>query len=176
MRPSISRETVLEAIRILTENGQAATRHAIADLSGLPLGRVDDNAKRLHNEGEVRRVGRGQYAPAPTTRPARAVRWGCIGPGQWFFEAGSERIDIDVDGPGELVRSEQDGAVVYTLGSQRIELSTSEDRRASILRMAAVLGADWRDAFESQAERVGRLMDAVRLARWPQESRPVSES
>lgn len=176
MRPSISRETVLEAIRILTENGQAATRHAIADLSGLPLGRVDDTTKRLHNEGEVHRVGRGQYAPAPTERPARAVRWGCIGTGQWFFEAGSERIDIDVNGPGELVRSEQDGAVVYAMSGQRIELSTSEDRRASILRMAAVLGADWRDAFEPQAERVGRLMDAVRLARWPQESRPVSES
>jgi hypothetical protein len=176
MRPTASRETVLEAIRILNENGQAATRHTIADLSGMPLVRVDDNIKRLHNEGEIHRVGRGQYAPAPPARPTRAVRWGCIGAGQWFFEAGSERIDINVDEPHDLMRSEQDGAVVYALADQRIELSTGEDMRASILRMAAVLGADWRDAFESPAERLERVMDAVRLARWPQKSRPVGES
>ena len=50
-------------------------RHSIADLSGMPLVTIDDTLKRLHNDGEIQRVARGRYAPAPPIRPFRAVRW-----------------------------------------------------------------------------------------------------
>ncbi|WP_234263095.1 hypothetical protein [Hydrogenophaga sp. NFH-34] len=104
----------------------------------------------------------------PPIRPFRAVRWGCGGDGQWFIEAGSERIGLDMDSTHTLVRSVCDDAILYTLGDQSIELSADEDRRARVLRQAAVLaagGADWRDAFESLADRAERAIDAVRVAR-----------
>lgn len=168
MKPSPSRQTVLEAIGILHENGHDATRHSIADLSGMPLVTVDDTLKRLHNDGEIQRVARGRYAPAPPIRPFRAVRWGCGADGLWFIEAGSERIGLDMDSTHALVRSEGDGTILYTLGGQSIELTADEDRRAGILRQAAVLaagGADWCDAFESPARRAERTLEALRMVR-----------
>lgn len=164
MSRATNRGTVLDAVRILTENGVEATRHSVADLSGLPLGKVDDHIKRLINSGEIQRTGHGQYAPAPLEPPDRAIRWGCIRSGVWFFQVEDHCIELDTGSLHDLQRVEGLGAVVYRLGAQSIELSASEDRRVGILRKAAST-SEWRDAFESPADRIGRLIDSVRLAR-----------
>ncbi|MDI3510834.1 MAG: hypothetical protein PWQ61_1599 [Betaproteobacteria bacterium] len=164
MSRPVNRSTVLEAVHILTENGVVATRHSVADLSGLPLGKVDDHIKRLINSGQILRTGHGQYSPAPLDPPDRVIRWGCIRSGVWFFQVGEQRVELDTASPHDLQRFERASAVVYRLGAQSIELSASEDRRAGVLRKAAAT-ADWRDAFESPADRLGRLIDSVRLAR-----------
>lgn len=164
MSRATNRGTVLEAVRILTENGVVATRHCVADLSGLPLGKVDDHIKRLINSGEIQRTGHGQYAPVPLEPPDRAIRWGCIRSGLWFFQVEDHRIELDTASPHDLQRVEELGAVVYRLGAQSIELSASEDRRVGILRKASAT-ADWRDAFESPFDRSGLVVNDARLMR-----------
>ncbi|WP_234263093.1 hypothetical protein [Hydrogenophaga sp. NFH-34] len=75
-KPS-GRQKVLDVVHEQFRQGQqVSTRETVADITRLPLVTVDDTLKRLHNDGEIQRIARGRYAPAP---PHQAVQGGALG-------------------------------------------------------------------------------------------------
>lgn len=66
-------ETILEAIEDLHNQEQIVTRTTLADLTGLQLSIIDDRLSYLVDSGQIIRVQRGVFIPAPKHRPSRIM-------------------------------------------------------------------------------------------------------
>ena len=66
-------ETILEAIEDLHNQEQIVTRETLSQLTGFKLSIVDDRLSHLVDSGQIIRVQRGVFIPAPKHRPARLM-------------------------------------------------------------------------------------------------------
>lgn len=88
-RPSPS-DQVLKAIAdlCLTEPTRLARRDAVVQATGLPLGVVDEQLKKLRHDEKIRLVERGVYVPVPVQREDRAVSATAMPDGTFKLEIG----------------------------------------------------------------------------------------
>ncbi|TEU23354.1 type IV toxin-antitoxin system AbiEi family antitoxin domain-containing protein [Alkanindiges illinoisensis] len=66
-------EIVLEAIEDLHAQEQIVTRETLAELTQLKLTVIDDRLAYLVDSGQIHRVQRGVFVPAPVHKPARII-------------------------------------------------------------------------------------------------------
>lgn len=68
-----TRQVICDAIQDLVQQHQVVTRQTLCDVTGLKLTLIDDHVSRMHDDGELRRLRPGVFAPiAPMPEP-RAV-------------------------------------------------------------------------------------------------------
>lgn len=94
---SIERTTsraVLEAIEDLHAQEQIVTRETLAEVTGLKLAVIDDRVSYLIDTGDVHRVQRGVFVPAPKHRPARAISKTLLPDGTTLLEFGDEHAVV----------------------------------------------------------------------------------
>lgn len=109
MTNATSTERVFEAIVELNNMQQAATRYTVQELTGLPLGRVDDRIKALVERERVKRVLKGQYVPVEAHAPPRPMS-------KTILPSGAVKIEI---------------------GDDVLTLTPAEDRTLAILQAGA---------------------------------------
>ena len=95
-----STQIVLEACRDLDDMNQPVTREALVIATGLSLYIVDERLRILTSEGQLQRLKRGEYKPAPVFHEPRAISKTIL----------------------------PNGIVKYEIGDQIFELSPHEDR------------------------------------------------
>lgn len=163
-----STEIVFEAVRMLCEQGQEATRYTVQSLTGLAMTTVDDRIKHLHDGGNLRRPLKGRYEPAHRTKPNRTIKTTAYSDGSWAVNAEGVELRIQPEEVRALLRSDlPDGSVGYTLGEQSLTLSADEDR---VLGQVLQANADARTASSGVSpSSVERLID--RLSQENRESR-----
>ena len=85
-------ETILEAIEDLHNQEQIVTRTTLADLTGLQLSIIDDRLSYLVDSGQIIRVQRGVFIPAPKHRPSRIMCKMVLPDGTVKIEIGDDHI------------------------------------------------------------------------------------
>jgi len=85
-------ETILEAIEDLHNQEQIVTRTTLADLTGLQLSIIDDRLSYLVDSGQIIRVQRGVFIPAPKHRVARLMSKMVLPDGTIKIEIGDDQI------------------------------------------------------------------------------------
>lgn len=85
-------ETILEAIEDLHNQEQIVTRETLSQLTGLKLSIVDDRLSHLVDSGQIIRVQRGVFIPAPKHRPARLMSKMVLPDGTVKIEIGDDDI------------------------------------------------------------------------------------
>lgn len=85
-------ETILEAIEDLHNQEQIVTRTTLADLTGLQLSIIDDRLSYLVDSGQIIRVQRGVFIPAPKHRPSRIMCKMVLPDGTVKIEIGDDQI------------------------------------------------------------------------------------
>ncbi|OTG58616.1 hypothetical protein B9T36_09680 [Acinetobacter sp. ANC 4204] len=85
-------ETILEAIEDLHNQEQIVTRETLSQLTGLKLSIVDDRLSYLVDSGQIIRVQRGVFIPAPKHRPARLMSKMVLPDGTVKIEIGDDEI------------------------------------------------------------------------------------
>lgn len=93
-REATSTQRVYEAIVELHNLQQHATRYSVRELTGLPLGRVDDRIKALVEREQIRRVLKGVYIPVEVHPPARAISKMILPGGMVKIEIGDEVLTL----------------------------------------------------------------------------------
>lgn len=83
-------ELVLEAIQDLHAQEQIVTRETLAELLPLKLTVIDDRLAYLVDSGQIHRVQRGVFVPAPQHRAARIIS-------KYILPGGSVKIEIGDD-------------------------------------------------------------------------------
>ncbi|MCM1958021.1 hypothetical protein NCZ17_01365 [Acinetobacter modestus] len=90
MKPNA--ETILEAIEDLHNQEQIVTRETLSQLTGLKLSIVDDRLSFLVDSGQIIRVQRGVFIPAPKHRPSRIMSKMVLPDGTVKIEIGDDQI------------------------------------------------------------------------------------
>ncbi|RKG33748.1 hypothetical protein [Acinetobacter tianfuensis] len=85
-------ETILEAIEDLHNQEQIVTRETLSQLTGLKLSIVDDRLRCLVDSGQIIRVQRGVFIPAPKHRQARLMSKMVLPDGTVKIEIGDDEI------------------------------------------------------------------------------------
>lgn len=85
-------ETILEAIEDLHNQEQIVTRETLSQLTDLKLSIVDDRLSYLVDSGQIIRVQRGVFIPAPKHRPARLMSKMVLPDGTVKIEIGDDEI------------------------------------------------------------------------------------
>ena len=85
-------ETILEAIEDLHNQEQIVTRTTLADLTGLQLSIIDDRLSYLVDSGQIIRVQRGVFIPAPKHRPSRIMCKMVLPNGTVKIEIGDDEV------------------------------------------------------------------------------------
>lgn len=89
-----SRAVVFEAVQDLHAQEQIVTRETLARHTGLKLSVVDDRIATLIDDGDVLRVQRGVFIPAPMHPPARAISKTVLPSGLVKLEIGDEVMTL----------------------------------------------------------------------------------
>ena len=85
-----SRKVVLDAVKELHAQEQIVTRETLHEQTGIKYGVLDDRLSALVDDGEILRVQKGVYIPAPELRPNRPITKTII-PGGWVkLEVGDD--------------------------------------------------------------------------------------
>ncbi|QLI49437.1 hypothetical protein vBPaeMUSP18_45 [Pseudomonas phage vB_PaeM_USP_18] len=85
-------DIVLEAIQDLHAQEQIVTRETLADTTGLKLTVIDDRVSHLIDCGQVHRVQRGVFVPAPEHKPARIITKTILPGGTVSIEIGDDHV------------------------------------------------------------------------------------
>ena len=85
-------ETILEAIEDLHNQEQIVTRETLSQLTGLKLSIIDDRLSYLVDSGQIIRVQRGVFIPAPKHRVARLMSKMVLPDGTIKIEIGDDEI------------------------------------------------------------------------------------
>lgn len=85
-------ETILEAIEDLHNQEQIVTRETLSQLTDLKLSIVDDRLSYLVDSGQIIRVQRGVFIPAPKHRVARLMSKMVLPDGTIKIEIGDDQI------------------------------------------------------------------------------------
>lgn len=83
-------DQVMKAITdlCLSQRDKLARRDVIVSTTGLPLGVVDEQLKKLRHDERIRLVERGVYVPVPTPREDRAISATAMPDGTFKLEIG----------------------------------------------------------------------------------------
>lgn len=87
-----STEVVLEAIEDLHSQEQIVTRETLSEVTGLKLTVIDDRISYLVDSGQIHRVQRGVFVPAPKHRPARIITKTILPGGMVSIEIGDDHV------------------------------------------------------------------------------------
>ena len=85
-----STDQIYTAVQELRELGQEATRHTIAQLTGLKMTVVDDRLRALVDDGRLRRLLRGVYELVEVFPPPRTTYAGITQSGMVKVEVGDD--------------------------------------------------------------------------------------
>lgn len=85
-------ETILEAIEDLHNQEQIVTRETLSQLTDLKLSIVDDRLSYLVDSGQIIRVQRGVFIPAPKHRVARLMSKMVLPDGTVKIEIGDDEV------------------------------------------------------------------------------------
>lgn len=85
-------QVVLEAIQDLHAQEQIATRETLAEVTGLKLSVIDDRLGYLVDDGQIHRVQRGVFVPAPEHHPARIISKTVLPGGTVKIEIGDDHV------------------------------------------------------------------------------------
>lgn len=85
---------VLEAIQDLHAQEQIVTRETLAVVTGLKLTVIDDRLGVLADDGEIVRIQRGVYVPAPRHPPARPMSKTLMPDGMVKIEIGDDVLTL----------------------------------------------------------------------------------
>jgi len=102
-------ETILEAIEDLHNQEQIVTRETLSQLTGFKLSIVDDRLSHLVDSGQIIRVQRGVFIPAPKHRPSRIMSKMVLPDGTVKIEIGDDQILTLT--PRAILQSEVSGQV-----------------------------------------------------------------
>ena len=87
-------QRVYDAVVDLTSTGRRAHRTTLSEHLGMALVTVDDNLKRLKNDGRLKLIERGVYMPIPPAREDRAVSNTMLPDGTCKLEVGDEVLHL----------------------------------------------------------------------------------
>lgn len=87
-----STEVVMEAIEDLHAQEQVVTRETLAEVTGLKLTVIDDRLSYLVDSGQIHRVQRGVFVPAPQHKPARLISKTMLPDGSVSIEIGDDYV------------------------------------------------------------------------------------
>lgn len=93
-RAATSTSRVYEAVVELHNLQQQATRYTVQELTGLPLGKVDDRIKTLVEREQIKRVLKGVYIPVEVHPPARPISKMVLAGGLVKIEIGDEVLTL----------------------------------------------------------------------------------
>lgn len=85
-------DIVLEAIQDLHAQEQIVTRETLAEVTDLKLTVIDDRVSHLIDCGQVHRVQRGVFVPAPEHKPARIITKSVLPGGTVVVEIGDDHV------------------------------------------------------------------------------------
>lgn len=85
-------EKILEAIEDLHNQEQIVTRETLSKLTGFKLSIIDDRLAYLVDSGQIVRVQRGVFVPAPKHRPSRIMSKMVLPDGTVKIEIGDDQI------------------------------------------------------------------------------------
>ena len=85
-------DIVLDAVQDLHAQEQVVTRETLAEVTGLKLTVIDDRISHLIDCGEVHRVQRGVFVPAPKHKPARIITKTVLPGGTVSIEIGDDHV------------------------------------------------------------------------------------
>ena len=128
-REATSTERVYEGIVELHNLQQQATRYTVQELTGLPLGKVDDRIKTLVEREQIKRILKGVYIPVEVHPPARAISKMILPGGMVKIEIGEEVLTLT---PSE------DRALAQLMAGAATHAAQIETGRA-VLEMAATM-------------------------------------
>ena len=134
-REATSTERVYEGIVELHNLQQQATRYTVQELTGLPLGKVDDRIKTLVEREQIKRILKGVYIPVEVHPPARAI---------------SKMIL-----PGSMVKIE--------IGDEVLTLTPSEDRALAQLMAGAATHAAQIETGRAVLEMAATMLSKVEV-------------
>ena len=131
-------EIVLQAIQDLHAQEQVVTRETLRDVTGLVLTIIDDRVASLIDSGQVFRIQRGVFIPAPQHRPARII-------GRYVLPDGTTKIEIGDDhvltltpresrALGELMAGAGHQFSAIEMGRQAVETANEMNMRLKQLR------------------------------------------
>lgn len=132
-----SKELVLEAVRELHAQEQVVTRETLAEHTGLTLTVVDDRIAVLVDDGQVIRVQRGVFIPAPTWPVARSISKTILPDGFVKIEIGDEVLTLtprESRALGELTAAAAQQFAAIELGRQANEVTAELANRITTLR------------------------------------------
>ena len=132
-----SKELVLEAVRELHAQEQVVTRETLAEHTGLTMTVVDDRIAVLVDDGQVIRVQRGVFIPAPTWPIARPISKTILPDGFVKIEIGDEVLTLtprESRALGELTSAAAQQFAAIELGRQANEVTAELAQRITILR------------------------------------------
>ena len=89
-----STDQIYAAVQELRELGQEATRHTIAQLTGLKMTVVDDRLRTLADDGRLRRLVRGVYDLEKPYPPPRPMFFGILADGFVKVEVGDDVLTL----------------------------------------------------------------------------------
>lgn len=87
-------QTIWDAITDLHNQEQIVTREVLADVTGLRMSVIDDHVGRMVDDGRLRRVKAGVFAPVPQLPPARAVSATMLPDGFTKLEIGDDVLTL----------------------------------------------------------------------------------
>ena len=132
-----SKELVLEAVRELYAQEQIVTRETLAEHTGLSMTVVDDRIAVLVDDGQVIRVQRGVFIPAPTWPAARPISKTILPDGFVKIEIGDEVLTLtprESRALGELTAAAAQQFAAIELGRQANEVTAELAQRITTLR------------------------------------------
>lgn len=90
----VTAQEVLDFITDLHYQEQQVTRELLAERIGVRLSVIDEHLKVMTNDGRIRRVGRGVYAPMQSMPPARAMSKTLLPDGYVKIEIGDQVLTL----------------------------------------------------------------------------------
>lgn len=99
-----STQRVYDAVQELRELGQEATRHTVAQLTGLKMSVVDDRLRALADDGRLRRLVRGVYDLEKPYPPPRPMFFGILADGFVKVEVGDDVLTLSPTEARRLAR------------------------------------------------------------------------
>lgn len=151
-----SGQIIRDTIQDLHQQGQVATRELLCDLTGLKMTIVDDHVSRMIENGELRRLRAGVFAPiAPMPEP-RAVSVTDIPDGTSLIEIGDMVMHLWPRERRDLARRLVGDAVQYSNIQSGVEAGTLATE------LAAELLATKREMAVQIAELQRELREALK--------------
>lgn len=153
-RPRSTTDAILDAALELHQQEQPITREAVAQITGLKMTVVDDRLSTLVDNGQLMRVQRGIYLPAPVYEDARAISRTLLPDGRSKIEIGDCLLTLTpkeermlaslLAGPLAQVTAIEAGRCVTILTADLArEVAHLRQKMTALKKPAAAAQCDW---------------------------------